>query len=77
MKGGTRSIFFKVESMEPDALQYKPSKPHICPKELYVVIDVPEKYFSSAKGLPKTAQVLTLSGFHKVCKALIGTERME
>ena len=77
MKGGTRQVFFKIESVESDPSQYKPTKPHLCPKELYVVIDVPEKYFSSAKGLPKTAQVLTLSGFHKVCKALLGLERIE
>jgi hypothetical protein len=77
MKGGTRQIYFKIESVESDPNQYKPTKPKMCPKELWLVIDVPEKYFTSGKGLPKTAQVLTLAGFNKVSKVLLGLERFE
>jgi hypothetical protein len=77
MKGGTRPIICKIENFEPDPVQYKPSKPHIAPKELYVVVNVPEKYFTTAKGLPKTAQVLTLEGFSKLRKVLSGLERFE
>lgn len=74
-KGGTTTIIFKIESYEPDPQQYKPGKPHLAPEALYVSVDVPDKYFISVPGLPKGAKCLTLAGFQKLTKILIGVER--
>ena len=77
MTGGYRTVVLRIESLEPDPQQYKPGKPHLCPEALYVSVDVPEKYFTTVPGLPKGAKCLTLAGFHKLTKILLGIERME
>jgi hypothetical protein len=73
-KGGTRRIYFKVESFEPDPVQFKPGKPFIRPNDLYLALDVPEEYFLVAQGLPKGSNCLTEKGFHKVRKVISGLD---
>jgi hypothetical protein len=73
MKGGYRQIICKVESFEPDPSQYKPGKPHILPIDLFVAVDMPEKYFVQETKPPKT-NCLTIQGFHKLRNILLGGE---
>lgn len=76
MKGKTRPIIFKIESYEPDVEQYKPAKPHVCPIDLYVLVDVPEEFFvPGAKLQNKKIDCLTLDGFLKLRKFLIGAKK--
>ena len=64
----------KIESFEPDPAQYKPGKPLLRPTNLYVDVNVPVKYLA-ADPSDKTGTHLTLEGFHKLTKVLIGLEK--
>jgi len=74
-KGGTRRIIFKIETFEPDPVQFKPGKPLIRPENLYMALDIPEEYFLVASGLPRDANVLTDAGFRKVRKVISGLDK--
>lgn len=76
-KGGTTPVICKIESFEPDPLQYKPGKPHICPINLFVQVDVPNEFFQATipSGLPSGAKCLTMKGFHHLRRVLHGLER--
>ncbi len=74
-KGGTRRIIFKIETFEPDPVQFKPAKPLIRPENLYLALDVPEEYFLKEQGLPRDSNVLTEQGFRKVRKVISGLDK--
>ena len=71
----TIPVYFHIESFEPDSIQYKPAKPHILPINLYVRLDVPEKYFVDNPDVPKGGKCLTERGFSKIRRVLDGTEK--
>jgi hypothetical protein len=77
MKDKTIPIYFKVESFEPDPVQFKPAKPVLKPQDLYVRLDVPEKYFIKDLGSPKGSLCLSERGFSFIRRVLSGLEKIQ
>jgi hypothetical protein len=73
----TIPIYFKIESFEPDPIQYKPSKPVLRPDNLYVRLDIPAKYFITNSGTPKGTLCLSERGFAFVRRVLSGIEKSQ
>jgi hypothetical protein len=77
MKDKTIPIYFKVESFEPDPVQYKPAKPVLHPMDLYMRLDIPDKYFIKDSGIPKGALCLSERGFSFIRRVLSGIEKIQ